>query len=774
MAGFDETFNVPAHSFDIADYSTWTYSPSDIGTTFTVTVQVDDNDGGVDSDTFDVTVVEDTLRVIDFQSNASGFDVTFNRAPNLSDLNLYDSLLDVGSPTVLEAPDVTLVRNGSEQILGSMVWAADTNTLTFVKTGGVLAAGNYDVTLVSSADGFHDGSNLLDGDGDFDDNEVGDDFTTSFVVNTPPVDNRVVSLGDFARGAGQDVNVPTVEVGGSDLPIYIDNANGVQAVDVDVLYDPTLLHISAALLGAGPTGSGGWSITTNSMSIDATHTLLKITVSGTAALSGSNVELIKLDADVPSTAPYGASQVIRLQSLRVNEDLIPSQADFAIHKAVYVGDADGDGAYGGTDAGLISRVVVSLDSGFDAHDWTDPRIVGDASGDGTLSGLDASYVAQEAVFIDVPEVPPIPGVSLIFSATGVDPEYSISEDIPATQGGTVTVPVELNVLPAETVVGATFHVYFDDSLLTFDDATAGAFWSSVDGWSITGNLSAAGRVTVAMYNTMGNTSAVGQGVIADLDFSVSGSAQVGDTSPLDVQAANPNEGGLTWSDGSDGSVVFTSALTGDYNQNSVVDAADYVLWRKQNNTSVPNYSGADGTGNGFVDGGDYSLWQENFGQAYPGSGAGSATLASSPVIDDPLTPQSLVTSSLVAAGSDAQLVETVGPVSSPAPAAAAARVEGRAARDEAVVGFVESLDLPESLTRHISSQRTKSSAAITELAHCNLSDLLFDLSVADKPNGHKAIDTARQLDSAGDASVDAVDELFAELDSESLKLAVSM
>ena len=103
VAGFDESFNVPAHSFDIADYSTWTYSPGDIGTTFTVTVQVDDNDGGVDSDAFDVTVVEDTLRVIDFQSNASGFDVTFNRAPNLSDLNLYDSLLD-GSPVVLECP----------------------------------------------------------------------------------------------------------------------------------------------------------------------------------------------------------------------------------------------------------------------------------------------------------------------------------------------------------------------------------------------------------------------------------------------------------------------------------------------------------------------------------------------------------------------------------------------------------------------------------------------------------------------------------------------
>ena len=181
VPGFDETFNVPAHSFNINSFSTWMYTNANVGNTYNVQVQVDDNDGGVGSDDFNVTVVEDTLRVTNFVTNNSGFDVTLSRAPNLTDLNLYDGRLD-GSPTILDPADVTLIRNGSQNIRGSIVWAPDTNTLSFVATGGVLAQGNYSVTLFSSAIAFHAGLNLLDGDGDFNDNEVGDNYTNSFVV----------------------------------------------------------------------------------------------------------------------------------------------------------------------------------------------------------------------------------------------------------------------------------------------------------------------------------------------------------------------------------------------------------------------------------------------------------------------------------------------------------------------------------------------------------------------------------------------------------------
>lgn len=57
-------------------------------------------------------------------------------------------------------------------------------------------------------------------------------------------------------------------------------------------------------------------------------------------------------------------------------------------------------------------------------------------------------------------------------------------------------------------------------------------------------------------------------------------------------------------------------LLPDYNNNGVVDAADYVLWRKGS-------PAADGNGDTFVDQQDYELWREHFGAIVGGGGAGS-------------------------------------------------------------------------------------------------------------------------------------------------------
>jgi hypothetical protein len=55
-------------------------------------------------------------------------------------------------------------------------------------------------------------------------------------------------------------------------------------------------------------------------------------------------------------------------------------------------------------------------------------------------------------------------------------------------------------------------------------------------------------------------------------------------------------------------------LPGDYNRNDVVDAADYVIWRKTLGTFAANlFAGADGDGNGRIDTEDYSVWRTRFG-----------------------------------------------------------------------------------------------------------------------------------------------------------------
>jgi hypothetical protein len=56
---------------------------------------------------------------------------------------------------------------------------------------------------------------------------------------------------------------------------------------------------------------------------------------------------------------------------------------------------------------------------------------------------------------------------------------------------------------------------------------------------------------------------------------------------------------------------------GDYNRNGMVDAPDYVLWRKLLGQSNANLI-ADGNGNGKIDEGDYDIWRANFGRSVSG------------------------------------------------------------------------------------------------------------------------------------------------------------
>jgi hypothetical protein len=78
----------------------------------------------------------------------------------------------------------------------------------------------------------------------------------------------------------------------------------------------------------------------------------------------------------------------------------------------------------------------------------------------------------------------------------------------------------------------------------------------------------------------------------------------------------------------------TSILLGDYNRNGVVDAADYVVWRKSLGQSVPTGTIADGNFDGQVTLADYDVWKSHFGQT-GGSGTGVGLQASTAVPETP-------------------------------------------------------------------------------------------------------------------------------------------
>jgi hypothetical protein len=56
------------------------------------------------------------------------------------------------------------------------------------------------------------------------------------------------------------------------------------------------------------------------------------------------------------------------------------------------------------------------------------------------------------------------------------------------------------------------------------------------------------------------------------------------------------------------------AMKGDFNGNGAVDAADYIVWRRNLGQTVLPGSAGDGNEDGWIDQNDYAIWRANFGR----------------------------------------------------------------------------------------------------------------------------------------------------------------
>jgi hypothetical protein len=75
--------------------------------------------------------------------------------------------------------------------------------------------------------------------------------------------------------------------------------------------------------------------------------------------------------------------------------------------------------------------------------------------------------------------------------------------------------------------------------------------------------------------------------------------------------------------------AMTLPTPGDYNHDLTVDAADYVVWRKQLGSMGTGLT-ADGNGDSVVNQLDYDVWKVNFGAMSPGAAATAAPLGAVP------------------------------------------------------------------------------------------------------------------------------------------------
>ncbi|QDU57207.1 beta strand repeat-containing protein [Aeoliella mucimassa] len=87
---------------------------------------------------------------------------------------------------------------------------------------------------------------------------------------------------------------------------------------------------------------------------------------------------------------------------------------------------------------------------------------------------------------------------------------------------------------------------------------------------------------------------------------------------------------LTWDTSNlliDGSLsVISAALSGDFNNDGIVNLADYTIWRDNLGADESVLPPGTGDGSSIVDAGDYSLWKLNFGNTAPGASAQPTTV----------------------------------------------------------------------------------------------------------------------------------------------------
>ncbi len=500
--------------------------------------------------------INDPLLVVQtLTATNSGVIISFNRAFDPITLNLYDA---VGG--TLGAADVTVAGT-----TGSLV-VLPGNQLYFIRTGNELAANTYATTIRSAADGLKDLAGvLLDGDSN---GSAGGNFSGNFAVASYA--ERVVRLGDFARGQTQTMAIP----------LTISEGSGVTAVQAELIYDPTLLDF-----GSGSISSpiSGWSgiLNPNFATLPNGLRVAQFTISSATPLSGSNVLFATIPATIPTNAPYASKQVLRLQNVFWNSSNV-IRTDDAIHVSAYFGDANRSGTLTSGDAALALQLAVGQGTGLTAYQNADPALIVDANGNSTITSGDAALILQKAIGLTVPQIPTIgPAINTI---GGPDPKLSI-RDATGVPGSSIVVDVDF--LATETIApglsAIQLAISWDPSRITFSGETLGSYLASLPGWSSpTVNLNqAAGTLILAAITS--NPETVTQlhagGTAFRLNFLIPANAPSG---PTRINLRENLGSVYTAADNSQGALLLVPAPT-----NASTDAVDGIVMIRRGRATPP-------------------------------------------------------------------------------------------------------------------------------------------------------------------------------------------
>jgi hypothetical protein len=265
--------------------------------------------------------------------------------------------------------------------------------------------------------------------------------------------------------------------------------------------------------------------------------VVRIVVASASPLPSGIVELVRLIAQVPVTAPYRDTQILTITNVSVNDGAIAAIGDDALHVAAYLGDSTGSGTYSALDAQRILLVVTGQGTGFATYLKIDPLVIADITANGLLSALDATRILQEVVGLDRPEIPPLPGI--IVPSPVADPLVFIARNVSGEVGNTVTVPV--NIDDASHLETVDMEIKYDAMLLDVNNLSVHT-GSLTRGATLIVNVDARlGTIRLSMI--LAEPLKQGSGSLVEIDYRISDTAVSGSTR-LDLTRVVLNEGAL--------------------------------------------------------------------------------------------------------------------------------------------------------------------------------------------------------------------------------------
>jgi hypothetical protein len=203
--------------------------------------------------------------------------------------------------------------------------------------------------------------------------------------------------------------------------------------------------------------------------------------------------------------------------------------------------------------------------------------------------------------------------------------------ISASPGTVLDINDSVSIGANTVTVTGTGTVNFNGQVSGGGTISSSAIVGTAGATTINGNLTSTGTIAIDIFGDepwsfdsfdVNGTATVGGTLAVDVHdgFSPTGSFDVLTANVLVNQGltlGGPDASLFSLSvDTTNGIIRLSAGLVGDYNDNGVVDAADYVVWRDSLGLSGPNLA-ADGDGDTQVDNDDYLLWRSNFGKSSP-------------------------------------------------------------------------------------------------------------------------------------------------------------